>query len=203
MELLRTVKADLRALVHSNYGSGPGFWLRVAAKALTSPAAHVVVLVRISQLLYRWLPTRPLAFVLRGLTVVWGGTEIHPGTTIGPGLHLVHSQKVIIGPGRHDRPQRPDRPGRDDRRRQGAAGARVAPGHPGARRRRHDRARRSSPRTGDDRRRCRRGAKSLVLHDVPAGAVVRGTPATVVRYVVTAAGSDGPDAGSPASASGS
>ena len=206
MELLRTVKADLGALVHRNYGSGPGFWLRVAGKALTSPAAHVVVLVRVSQVLYRWLPTRPLAFVLRGLTVVWGGTEIHPGTTIGPGLHLVHSQKVIIGPGVTI--------GRNARIGQGVtiAGDKGPPA-PGSRQ--------GIPVLGDDVTIALDaavlgpvtigdgavvGAKSLVLHDVPAGAVVRGTPATVVRYLdgtQQPAGTDVTDARSPGSASGS
>ena len=184
--------------MHTNYGSGLGFWVRVAGKALTSPAAQVAVLFRLSQVLYRWLPTRPLAFVLRGMTVVWGGTEIHPGATIGPGLLLVHSQKVIIGPGVTI--------GRNARIGQGVtiAGDKGPPA-PGSRQ--------GIPVLGDDVTVAVDaivlgpvtigdgavvGAQSLVLHDVPAGAVVRGSPATVVRYVAAPA-----ERRSPGSASGS
>lgn len=180
--LVETIKSDLRAQVSANYGDGVGFWVRVLGKSLVSPAAHVVVLFRLSQLLYRSPLARPLAFALRGLTVVWGGTEIHPSTAIGPGLCLVHSQKVIIGPGVTI--------GRNARLGQGVtiAGDKgpVAPG-----------SRQGFPVIGDDVTVALDAvvlgpvtigdgafvaAQSLVLHDVPAGAVVRGSPAAVVRY---------------------
>ena len=193
--LLQTVKEDLRVLVHPNHGSGLGFWARVAAKALVSPAVHVVVLVRISQLLYAWLPTRPLSFVLRGVTVVWGGTEIHPSATMRAGLTLVHCQKVIIGPGVTI--------GRNVRIQQGVTIAGdKGPRAPGSRQ--------GVPVIGDDVTIALDavvlgpvtigdgafvGAQSLVLHDVPPRAVVRGSPATVARYV------DGTGAGSRRSAS--
>ena len=72
---------------------------RVVAKALFTPAIHVTVLYRISAALYRFPLTLPLAFGLRTFAIIWAGTEIHPSVKIGPGLCIVHSQKVVIGPG--------------------------------------------------------------------------------------------------------
>lgn len=97
--LLRTILADLRSTVSPEANSGPAFWIRVIGKLLFAPAVQVVVLYRISTLLYRTPLTRPLAFILRSVGVVWGGTEIHPNAQIGPGLCVLHSQKVLIGPG--------------------------------------------------------------------------------------------------------
>ena len=95
--LLRTILADLRANVHSGIWTGWRFWVRVIGKLLVVPAVQVVVLYRISTFLYSIPVIRPLAFVLRGITIVWGGTEIHPSAQIGPGFCLLHSQKVLIG----------------------------------------------------------------------------------------------------------
>lgn len=180
---METIKADLRAQVHTNYGNGIAFWIRVIGKSIASPAVHVTVMVRVSQALYRWPLTRPLSFVIRGLTVVWGGTEIHPDTHIGPGLCIVHSQKVIIGPGVTI--------GRNFRIGQGVtiAGDKgpVAPG-----------SRQGFPVIGDDvtvsmdaivlgpvhvGNGAFVGAQSLVLRDVPACTMVRGSPATVTRHL--------------------
>lgn len=97
--LLNTILADLRSNVSTEHGTGPSFWIRVIGKLLFAPAVQVVVLYRISTLLYRLPLTRPLAYVLRSVGVVWGGTEIHPNSQIGPGLCVLHSQKVLIGPG--------------------------------------------------------------------------------------------------------
>lgn len=97
--LLKTIVADLRSTVNPEKNSGAAFWIRVIGKLLFVPAVQVVVLYRISTLLYRLPLTRPLSFVLRSVGVVWGGTEIHPNTQIGPGLCILHSQKVLIGPG--------------------------------------------------------------------------------------------------------
>ncbi|MDQ4055007.1 MAG: hypothetical protein M3237_20250 [Actinomycetota bacterium] len=179
--LLETIKADLRAQVHTNYGNGFAFWIRVIGKSIASPAVHVTVLVRLSQSLYRSPATRPLSFVLRGLAVVWGGTEIHPDTQIGPGLCIVHSQKVIIGPGVTI--------GRNFRIGQGVTIAGdKGPVMPGSRQ--------GFPVIGDDVTvsidaivlgpvqvgdGAFVGAQSLVLRDVPARTMVRGSPATVAR----------------------
>ena len=96
--LLKTILADLRSNVHPSI-TGVSYWARVIGKLLFAPTVQVVVIYRLSSLLHRFPPTRPLAFILRGVTIVWGGTEIHPGAEIGPGFCLVHSQKVLIGPG--------------------------------------------------------------------------------------------------------
>jgi serine O-acetyltransferase len=175
------VRSDLRSYVSPNYGNGLGFWARVVGKLLSSPALHVVLLFRLSHALYQHPVTRPLAFVLRGVTVVWGGTEIHPSVQIGPGLCVVHSQKVIIGPGVTI--------GRNARLGQGITiGGDKGPVTPGSRQ--------GLPVIGDDVTIAVDAlvlgpvvvgdgafvaAQSLVLHDVPPGAVVRGSPARVAR----------------------
>ena len=96
--MFRNVTADLRSHVHPNY-TGLNYWIRVFAKALFTPAIHVTVLYRMSAALYRFPLTMPLAFPLRTFAIIWAGTEIHPSVRIGPGLCIVHSQKVVIGPG--------------------------------------------------------------------------------------------------------
>jgi serine O-acetyltransferase len=94
-----TIMADLRAAVDPGIGTGLRYWVRVFGRAAITPATHCIVLYRISAELYRHPLTRPLAFVLRGMSVVWGGAEIHPAARIGPGLLLNHSQMVVIGEG--------------------------------------------------------------------------------------------------------
>jgi serine O-acetyltransferase len=94
-----TIMADLRAAVDSRRGSGLRYWVRVFGRAALSPATHCIVLYRISAVLYGHRLTRPFAFLLRSMSVVWGGTEIHPAARIGPGLLLNHSQMVVIGEG--------------------------------------------------------------------------------------------------------
>lgn len=97
--LIRTILADMTSHIDSSKRTGLDYWARVIGKLLFTPAVQVVVVYRISALLYRNPLTRPLAFILRSFTIVWGGTEIHPAAVIGPGFCLVHSQKVLIGEG--------------------------------------------------------------------------------------------------------
>lgn len=97
--LLRTLVADLESHVDSTRRSGLDYWARVVGKLVFAPAVQVVVIFRISALLYKSPLTRPVSFILRAFTIVWGGTEIHPAAQIGAGLCLVHSQKVLIGEG--------------------------------------------------------------------------------------------------------
>lgn len=97
--MLRTILADIAAHANPVRRTGWRFWLQVFGKAVFSPAVHTTILFRLSTVLYRHLLTRPFAFALRTFSVVWGGTEIHPAATIGPGMCIVHSQKVLIGEG--------------------------------------------------------------------------------------------------------
>ena len=178
-----TVRADLESQVHDNYRRSWTYWPRVVAKALVTPAIHVVLVFRISSLLYQNVLTRPLAFVLRGLTIVWGGTEIHPSARIGPGLCLMHSQSVVIGPGvvigANARIAHGVGIGAD-------AGRGAAEGTSGY------------PTVGDDVMfaafsavlgpvtigdHAVVGAQSLVMRDVPSYALVMGSPARKVRML--------------------
>lgn len=95
--LFRNITADLRSHVSPSF-TGVQYWIRVLAKAIFTPAIHVTVLYRMSAALYRFPLTVPFAFGLRTFAIIWAGTEIHPSVRIGPGLCIVHSQKVVIGP---------------------------------------------------------------------------------------------------------
>jgi len=97
--LIQTILADMASHVDARHNKGAKFWVKAVGKLLFAPAVQVVVVYRISAALYQNPLTRPLAFILRSFTIVWGGTEIHPAARIGPGLCLAHSQKVLIGEG--------------------------------------------------------------------------------------------------------
>lgn len=174
-----TVVADLRAQVHSNYGTGLVFWSRVAGRVVLTTATQAVLLFRLSSLLAH-TPLRPLAFVLRMFGVVWCGAEIHPDAQIGPGLFLMHSTGVVIGGG--------VRLGADCRIGQGVTLGELGRGSRDASF--------ASPTVGHHVTigahavvlgGCRIGdgavigANSVVTRDVPAGATVAGAPARVIR----------------------
>lgn len=97
--MLQTILSDLAAHIDRTKRSGWRFWARAFVKLAVTPAMQVVVVYRISSVLYRNPLTRPFAFLLRMFTIVWGGTEIHPDAKIGPGFCVVHSHKVVIGEG--------------------------------------------------------------------------------------------------------
>jgi serine O-acetyltransferase len=179
--LWSTIRADAMSHVDRGRYSGLGFWARAFGKLLLTPAVQVVMVYRISHVLAGFPPTRPLAFLLRSFTVVWGGTEIHPDAQIGPGLCLVHSQKVIIGAGvvigRDARISHgvsiggdPGRGSRSTNLRWPEIGDGVTIGM--------DAIVMGPVRVGDG---AVVGAQSLVIKDVPAGAVVVGSPARVLR----------------------
>lgn len=176
--VLKLIVADLRAAVDRSRIPGAMYWIKVIGKFLITPQVQVVVLYRLGSALAR-TPLRPLAFVLRSISMVLGSADIHPDARIGPGLALVHSSGVTIGAD--------VRIGRDCRIAQG-----VALGEPG----RGSKTNWGFPTLGDKVTLGANavvlghhhigtgtvvGANSVVLSDVPDYAVVVGAPARVVR----------------------
>lgn len=90
------MRADLRGMVIHR---GQPFWrygLEVALKTLLYPRIRCVLLFRLSQGAWRWRLS-PLAYFLMGRGLRIAGAEIHPAAQIGPGFCLVHSSGVVIG----------------------------------------------------------------------------------------------------------
>lgn len=183
--LLKTIVADVRSNVDPSQRVGLKYWARVFGKLLFAPAVQVVVIFRISTALYRFKLTRPLAFILRSFTIVWGGTEIHPSAKIGPGFCLVHSQKILIGDGvtigRNARISHGVSIGGDTGR--GAAAVTGWPVLGDGVAIALDSIVLGPVTIGDG---AIISAQSLVVRDVPARAVVAGSPARVVRLLDSA-----------------
>ncbi|GAB2479165.1 serine O-acetyltransferase [Jatrophihabitans fulvus] len=97
--LVALLRSDIEAATHPNfrqYGA-VSYWTRALGKAAVNPALRAVVTHRVAHALAaRGLG--PLAMLLRARSVRRTGAEIHPRATIGPGLFLVHSTGVVIGP---------------------------------------------------------------------------------------------------------
>jgi serine O-acetyltransferase len=96
---LAIIRADVEAATHPNFRlySNRVFWTRALAKVAVSPGIRAVITFRIAHLLAGRGLT-PLALLLRARALRRSGAEIHPLATIGPGLFLVHSSGVVIGP---------------------------------------------------------------------------------------------------------
>lgn len=97
--LLRLVRADIEATTHANFRrySDAQFWLRAVGKLLTGPNVRAVLTYRMAHALAE-RGLLPLALRLRARSLRRSGAEIHPRARIGPGLLLVHSSGVVIGP---------------------------------------------------------------------------------------------------------
>lgn len=175
----RVVRADIAATVDHKGRTSMVFWCRAGAKLLFSPQVQAVFLFRVSAALAH-TPLRPLAFLLRSLTFVLTGADIHPDAQIGPGFALMHSSGVVIGFG--------VRIGSDCRATHG-----VTLGEPG---RGMDPSRLRFPTVGDTVTLGAHavvlggctigdgsiiGANAVVTSDVPADVVAAGNPARVIR----------------------
>ncbi len=178
--LIHTILADMKAPVDHTRLSGRAYWARVIGRTVLTPAAHVVIIWRISTVLYKNPFTRPLAYLLRTFTSVWGGTDIHPAAEIGPGLVLLHSHMVLIGEGvRIGRNARIAHgvsiggdEGRTDFRGCPTIGDYVQIGMYGII---------MGPVTIGDRAQI--GAQALVMKDVPPLGIAAGSPARVLRVL--------------------
>lgn len=98
--LRRLIAADLAATTHDNYrvhGSAARFRARALAKLAVSPNVRAVVWYRIAHALAR-RRLMPLALMIRGHVLRSSGADIHPLASFGPGLYLVHSSGVVVGP---------------------------------------------------------------------------------------------------------
>lgn len=93
------IRADIEATTHANFRlqGTSRFWLRAIGKLLLGPNVRAVVTYRIAHVLAQ-RGLLPVALVLRARALRRSGAEIHPRATIGPGLLLVHSAGVVIGP---------------------------------------------------------------------------------------------------------
>lgn len=90
-------RADLEHMVM--VGSKPRilWYLEASARFLLVPRIRAVWLYRLSQVAARHR-AMPLALLLQARALRISGAEISPNATIGPGLCLMHSSGVVIGP---------------------------------------------------------------------------------------------------------
>lgn len=98
--LLDVMRADVEASTHPNFKLYPPgvFWARALGKLLLAPNVRAVLWFRVAHAFASKPLLYPLALWLRGRIQRSSGADIHPRATIGPGLFIVHSSGVVIGP---------------------------------------------------------------------------------------------------------
>jgi serine O-acetyltransferase len=165
--------ADL--LAHGVAGAGP---LRICWLLASRPGLLAQFLLRLQMGLHRGPAGRRAAYLVRGLNHALTGADFSPGCEVGPGLRIEHPSGIVVGAGAVV--------GRDAFLcHRVTLGERLGDGRPPA-----------YPVLGDGvfvgtgatvlgavtvgHRACI-GAAAVVLHDVPPGATVVGSPARVVR----------------------
>ena len=92
------LRPDLDAMVEVRHGAPRARWLlEVVVRVLVVPRVRTVVLLRLSQAAAR-ARLAPLALLLQARALRAGGAEISPSAQVGPGLCLMHSAGIVIGP---------------------------------------------------------------------------------------------------------
>ncbi len=91
------VVSDLEHMVKGRSRSRAMWWVEVALRVALVPRVRAVCLFRLSQVAVR-RRAMPIALLLGGRTQRGSGAEISPSATIGPGLCLMHSTGIVIGP---------------------------------------------------------------------------------------------------------
>lgn len=94
--MLKTLAEDLRASVDGGRRTGLKFWVYLLARSSIAPQVHALVMFRIGSSL-RGTPLWPFAYLLKSMAIVWAGADIHPKAQIGPGFVLAHGTGVTIG----------------------------------------------------------------------------------------------------------
>lgn len=89
--------ADLEQTVESRGLSRTLWWVEVVLKVILVPRVRAVCLFRLSQYAAR-SRMMPVALFFQGRAIRGSGAEISPSAEIGPGLVLIHSGGIVIGP---------------------------------------------------------------------------------------------------------
>lgn len=92
-----TIVADLESMVEGRTGSRALWWAEVVLRLILVPRVRAVCLFRLSQCAAR-RGLAPLALLLQGRALRGSGAEISPSAQIGPGMCLMHSAGIVIGP---------------------------------------------------------------------------------------------------------
>jgi len=88
---------DLRSMVERSPGGRIRWLAEVATKIVLYPRVRAVIFYRFGQVLVR-RRFLPLAYALQARAIRGSGAEISPFADIGPGLCLVHSVGIVVGP---------------------------------------------------------------------------------------------------------
>ena len=91
------IVSDLRHMVKGRSTSRTMWWIEVALRIALVPRVRAVCLFRLSHLAMR-RGASPVALLLQGRMLRGSAAEISPSAEIGPGLCLMHSAGIVIGP---------------------------------------------------------------------------------------------------------
>ncbi len=89
--------ADLDHMVEGRQSSGAKWWAEVLVRVVVVPRVRAVCLFRLSQAAAR-RGAKVTALLLQSRALRASGAEISPSARIGPGLCLMHSVGIVIGP---------------------------------------------------------------------------------------------------------